>query len=398
VHRARPRDAGWGGRRGGGRSGYRRKASRARDRTARAQGAAPATPAGPPARPRRPSRAIRRRTRGGRGLNPTPSPHPSAAALLPVALAAALLAALLLRSAAAALFLATVALLTALPPGGKSQRFRHARVWDSWRRHFRLRAVVPALPYCDPGRHYMVVMVREGGGWGGGEGGERQRRGSRRHPRPSPPPQAPHSVFPMGTWLNAAITDTAAAGMPANVEAVVADVLLATPVYKHLFARVGCHSAAGSVVRRLLKDRSVAICPEGVAGIFHGATAGGEEKVYLATRLGFIKIAIQAGTPLLPVYHLGASQLLSFHGLSRLSRRVRASLGVWCGAGGTPFPHRHDIVTAVGDPVPVVQCDEPSAEQLAETHARFCAALVALFDAHKHMLGEAWETRKLRIV
>ena len=43
----------------------------------------------------------------------------------------------------------------------------------------------------------------------------------------------------MGTWLNAAITDVPAGGMPRNVEAVVANVLLRVPIYKHLFAWIG---------------------------------------------------------------------------------------------------------------------------------------------------------------
>ena len=56
---------------------------------------------------------------------------------------------------------------TAAPAGGISQRFRHARVWDCWRRYFNLRAAVPEIPYVDPSRRYIVV-------------------------------QTPHSVFPMG--------------------------------------------------------------------------------------------------------------------------------------------------------------------------------------------------------
>lgn len=202
----------------------------------------------------------------------------------------------------------------------------------------------------------------------------------------------------MGTWLNAGITDAPGGGMPSRVECVVADVLLKLPIYKHLFAWIGCHSADAKTVRRLLKDRSVAICPEGLAGIFHGASRGdGDERVFLAQRRGFVRLAIQSGTPLLPVYHMGASQLLRFVGLPRLSRRLRASVGLWCGIWGSPLPHRHDIITVVGEPVPVVQCDNPTQEQVDATHAAFCGAVQELFDAHKHLMP-GWETKKLRIV
>jgi len=33
-----------------------------------------------------------------------------------------------------------------------------------------------------------------------------------------------------------------------------------------------------------------------------------------------------------------------------------------------------------------------------ETHARFVAALVGLFDAHKHLMGPAWAARTLEVV
>ena len=46
----------------------------------------------------------------------------------------------------------------------------------------------------------------------------------------------------------------------------------------------------------------------------------------------------------------------------------------------------------------MVQCDAPSQAQVAETHARFVAALVALFDAHKHLMGPEWANRTLEIV
>ena len=46
----------------------------------------------------------------------------------------------------------------------------------------------------------------------------------------------------------------------------------------------------------------------------------------------------------------------------------------------------------------MVQCDAPSDAQVAEVHARFVAALIALFDAHKHLMGPAWAKRTLEIV
>ena len=286
---------------------------------------------------------------------------------LPLGAAAAALWALLARSPVAAALVALFCLAAALPPGSKSQAFRHAGVWDWWRRHFGLRAVVPPLPYTTPGTRYLVA-------------------------------QFPHATFPMGTLLNAAITDSPQGGMPPSVEGVVADVLLRLPVFKHIFAAAGCHPADGATLARLLKTRSVAIIPEGVAGIFHGASRSGGERVYLSARRGFLRAALVAGTPVIPVYHLGNSQLLSFVGLPRLSRRLRVSVGLFFGVGGSPYPHRPRMLTVVGDPLPVVQADHPTRADVDALHARLCAALGTLFDAHKALLGPEWAAKKLEIV
>lgn len=45
---------------------------------------------------------------------------------------------------------------------------------------------------------------------------------------------------------------------------------------------------------RRLRNESLGIIPEGIAGCTHGATPE-EEKIYIKERFGFVKIAIQAG-------------------------------------------------------------------------------------------------------
>lgn len=51
------------------------------------------------------------------------------------------------------------------------EAFLHHWAWDTWRRYFRFRGIVPKPPFCDPGRHYIFAHF-------------------------------PHAVFPMGSWLS----------------------------------------------------------------------------------------------------------------------------------------------------------------------------------------------------
>ena len=57
---------------------------------------------------------------------------------------------------------------------------------------------------------------------------------------------------------------------------------------------------------------------------------------------------------LVPAYHLGQSQLLTFWGTEQISRRWRASVGIFWGAYGLPLPRRDPIITLIGSPIPGV--------------------------------------------
>ena len=104
----------------------------------------------------------------------------------------------------------------------------------------------------------------------------------------------PHTCFPMGSFLSFPLCGDAATGVPGPMQALVATVLLRVPLYKHVFAWLGCHPADKPVMLDLLRENSVGVIVEGVAGIFLGPTRH-QERVYLKKRKGFVKAAIQAG-------------------------------------------------------------------------------------------------------
>ena len=55
-----------------------------------------------------------------------------------------------------------------------------------------------------------------------------------------------------------------------------------------------CACADRETLAALLKRTSVGMQPEGIAGIFNGATPE-HEAVFLSQRKGFVRVAIQAG-------------------------------------------------------------------------------------------------------
>ena len=43
------------------------------------------------------------------------------------------------------------------------EAFLHHRIWDTWRRYFRVRGIVPPPPYCKPDKHYMFAHFPHAG-------------------------------------------------------------------------------------------------------------------------------------------------------------------------------------------------------------------------------------------
>ncbi|CAL8465555.1 g5091 [Coccomyxa elongata] len=254
---------------------------------------------------------------------------------------------------------------TFLPVGQVWPAFRHHWLWDTWRRYFKLRVVTPPLPYLDPGKQYLFAHF-------------------------------PHATFPMGSWLSMPLCDAPETGLPTGTKGAIATVLLKLPLLRHVYAWMGCVPADYHVMKEQLQTTSIGLVPEGVAGIFLGAR-NGQERVYVRCRKGFIRLAMQTGTDIVPIYNLGQSSMLDFWGSCRLSRRLRAAVGIFWGRWGLPIPRCCPIITAVGTPVKVKRNSEPTPEEIAEVQERLLVSLVALFDQHKHLMP-GWENKSLEIV
>ncbi|CAK0785740.1 hypothetical protein CVIRNUC_008951 [Coccomyxa viridis] len=285
--------------------------------------------------------------------------------VLPPVMLFCLVGALLFRSALCAAFVTLTLAAWLLPPGKRWEAFLHHWIWDAWRRYFRARGIVPVPPYCEPGKRYIFAHF-------------------------------PHAVFPMGPWLSFPLCGVPLTGVPAPMYGAVASVLLQLPYFKHVFAFMGCRPADKPVILKTLKTASIGIIVEGIRGIYDGATID-QERIFLEARKGFVKCAIQAGADLVPVYHLGSSQMFRFTGNKEYSRILRASVCLFWGRWFLPVPYKHDIISLVGQPITVRQVDSPSQEEVDEVHQRFKAAIRALFDEHKHLIP-GWSTKELLIV
>ena len=123
------------------------------------------------------------------------------------------------------------------------------------------------------------------------------------------------------------------------------------------------------------------------------------DRLYLTKRRGFVRMAIQSGRALVPVFAFGESSTFKeihlpgpFERLrAYLSRRFRVALipfrGRWC----TLLPFRVPVTVVVGRPVEVEQHDEPSDAMVDAVHATYVAELRSVYYHHRDELAPGRE-------
>ena len=172
----------------------------------------------------------------------------------------------------------------------------------------------------------------------------------------------------------------------------VTPVLFRIPILRELLLLFGARSVHSSVVSSLVAaGANVGIQPGGVPEQLQADHR--REVAHFPPRLGFIRLAMKHGIPLLPAYVFGENQAYTTLGevgrvFSRAIFRVTGVpfvpvLGKW----KLPWlvPRNGDIHIRWGQPVGVgPPNDNPTDAQVEQVFAAYVQALQAVFEAHKY--------------
>eukprot|EP00850_Spirogloea_muscicola_P010383 SM000061S19210 [mRNA] locus=s61:94751:96513:- [translate_table: standard] len=198
----------------------------------------------------------------------------------------------------------------------------------------------------------------------------------------------PHSILPVGLL---GICSHAGHTPFKKTIALASSAIFYTPIVRHLWSWMGLAPATKSTFARLLRDGyTVSLVPGGVQECLY--MKHGEEVVFLKQRLGFVKLAMQAGAPLVPCFCFGQTGTYRWWRPSgtwynQLSRQIGFAPMAFWGMFGTPVPYPSPMYVVVGRPITVPRCEHPSREQVAEVHATFVTAMEQLFERHKVAAG-----------
>ncbi|XP_014207549.1 2-acylglycerol O-acyltransferase 1 [Copidosoma floridanum] len=120
--------------------------------------------------------------------------------------------------------------------------------------------------------------------------------------------------------------------------------------------------------------------------------------ILVKRRKGFVRVALKNGTPLVPVFSFGETdlynQMSSPEGslVRRTQEFLKKATGVApilpIGRGFFQYsfglvPRRKPIHIVVGAPLEIPKIEKPTAEQIDEYHSKFVEKLVELFETHK---------------
>ncbi len=118
-----------------------------------------------------------------------------------------------------------------------------------------------------------------------------------------------------------------------------------------------------------------------------------QEVVFLRSRRGFVRFALQHGLQLVPVYGFGENRTFRRYSFGKrlrllLSRKLGITIQPYRGRWGTLIPFAAPLHVVVGAPLPPVPaCAQPSEADVDELLGRYIAALQALFEANKQLYG-----------
>ncbi|KAG0473893.1 hypothetical protein HPP92_015232 [Vanilla planifolia] len=197
----------------------------------------------------------------------------------------------------------------------------------------------------------------------------------------------PHSVVAIGFCAFA--QDTGMLPLP-KIKILASTALLSIPFLRQIWSWMGFVLATRKSFYKYLEDGySCLIVPGGVREILYMDDIS--EVAFLKARKGFIKIAMETGRPLVPVFCFGQCKVFKWRKLNstiatKIARAIQFAPIIFWGRYGSSIPFRHPMHVVVGRPIEVKKNPNPSMDEVNEVQAQFISAMEELFERHK---GEA---------
>ncbi|KAF6030964.1 MOGAT1 [Bugula neritina] len=211
----------------------------------------------------------------------------------------------------------------------------------------------------------------------------------------------PHGVLCVSHFGNFATEATGFSKLFPGIDPhlIVLDGQFQFPLYREYFMTTGSCGCNKNSLEYILKSKGQgnAACLI-VGGALEALAAHpGHFNLNLNKKKGFIKSAIRTGASIVPVFSFGENDLYNQvpNPIGSKLRRFQMMATTYLGLSPPFFyargivPYSKPVTTVVGPPIEVNQNDTPTSEEINDLHTIYVAALIDLFETHKHKYGVA---------
>jgi len=225
----------------------------------------------------------------------------------------------------------------------------------------------------------------------------------------------PHGIIGMGALATFA---TEATGFSVGFPGIKPHLLTLSsnfqmPFYRDILLALGVCSVSKQSCSNILKSGPGFAITIVVGGAAESLSARpGTADLTLRKRLGFIKLAIQHGADLVPVFSFGENdiyeQMPNEKGTTvyALQRKFQSIFGftlpLFHGRGLLNYnlglmPYRRQIIAVIGKPIRVTKCDKPTLEEVMRVQTKYIEELTRIWNTYKDTFAKA-RLRELNII
>lgn len=202
----------------------------------------------------------------------------------------------------------------------------------------------------------------------------------------------PHGIMPTtAMWL--LFTDQWRQLYPGiHPHLLTASVLHQIPLARDVMQTLGSREVTRQAFTNALQERkSVMLIPGGQAEMLEQHSNQKEVRVYTKHK-GFIRVAIEHGTPLVPVLSFKEGELMDNVKAPLIQKWFVKNLAFPFpyfpyGRGYLPIPRKVETTVVVGAPICVPHIESPTAEDVDNVHTQYFAALEEMFHKYKEEAG-----------
>jgi hypothetical protein len=199
----------------------------------------------------------------------------------------------------------------------------------------------------------------------------------------------PHGVQPFTVfWIQLSRAWREGVGRGQRFCVMTASVMHYVPLMRDILQWLGGREVSKeSICHALHRQESVLLVPGGQQEMMESQSQMGE--IRLVTRhVGFIRLALQTGTPLVPVLSFGEVEVMDFVRYPRLQRFFIQRLGIPVpffpyGLFGFPIPRPVPVTVVFGRALEVEKIAEPTQEDVSRLAKRYFERIEDMFEKNK---------------